>query len=144
MSDFMFNNALERKLYSDGTCLVPCSKSSGSIIVDNKRSLLKKMNIVSAFAHEYNIVDVFMENYSYPESVRGERIGTPSKLELKSDTRIQIPNNLIKHAKLENSVYFVGCSDWFEIWNPKDWKDYCETYKSNETFTEIMEKYFLA
>ena len=143
MNNFMFNNALERKLYSDGTCIVPCSKQ-GSVIIGNKKSLLKNMNIVPAIAHEYNIIDVFFKNYNYPEGVMEERIGRSSKLELKSDTRIQIPDNLIKHAKLEDSVYFVGCSDWFEIWNPDDWKDYSKHYNPNKTFTEIMEKYFLS
>lgn len=36
--------------------------------------------------------------------------------------RIIIPNDLLEYAQIENRALFVGCGEYFQIWNPELFK----------------------
>jgi len=143
MSDFkfMFCGSFKRKLYSDGTCLVPASKSAGSIIADNDVELLKNMCINKSYIpsaeSKYSILDVLAKDYEYSSGFNEYRVGNSIDLDLKTDIKIRLPEDYIKHVGLEDSVQFVGCGEWFEIWNPQDWKEYSERIDFESLFKYI-------
>ena len=40
-------------------------------------------------------------------------------LQFDSEGRISIPNNLLNHAKIKQTIFFVGQGKTFQIWEPK-------------------------
>ncbi|TCZ75541.1 transcriptional regulator MraZ [Paenibacillus albiflavus] len=61
-----------------------------------------------------------------------------TECELDKQGRINIPNNLAKHAGLEKDCAVIGVSNRVEIWNKHTWENYFQ--QSQEGFNEIAEK----
>ena len=40
-------------------------------------------------------------------------------MQFDSEGRVLIPNKLLDHAKIKNSIIFVGLGKTFQIWEPK-------------------------
>ena len=53
------------------------------------------------------------------------------KLPFDSEGRISLPNELLKFAKITNIATFVGRGSSFQIWNPKDFKEYLQKTRNN-------------
>ncbi len=65
-----------------------------------------------------------------------------TSLECDSQGRILIPLKLRDFAKLESEAYFIGMSDFFEIWRPENWVN--EDSECNEArMDEIAEEFNL-
>ncbi|MVO99376.1 MULTISPECIES: division/cell wall cluster transcriptional repressor MraZ [Paenibacillus] len=58
--------------------------------------------------------------------------------ELDKQGRVNIPNNLVEHAKLEKDCIVLGVSNRVEIWSKNVWENYFE--QSEQSFNEIAEK----
>lgn len=58
--------------------------------------------------------------------------------ELDKQGRVNIPNNLVEHAKLEKDCVVLGVSNRVEIWSKSVWESYFE--QSEQSFNEIAEK----
>jgi len=43
-------------------------------------------------------------------------------VQIKSFGRIQISDELKKHAKLKKTIIMVGCGDYIEVWDIKKWE----------------------
>ncbi|MFS1513480.1 division/cell wall cluster transcriptional repressor MraZ [Chengkuizengella sp. SCS-71B] len=61
-----------------------------------------------------------------------------TECELDKQGRVNIPNNLKSHAKLEKESIFIGVSNRIEIWNKEVWEGYFQ--QSESSFNEIAEK----
>jgi MraZ protein len=48
-------------------------------------------------------------------------IGGAAEIELDSQGRFVIPDNLYKYAELQNEVCFVGLMRWIEVWDKNKW-----------------------
>ena len=51
-------------------------------------------------------------------------LGGSVKLSFDSEGRVVLPESLIKFANLVGEACFVGKGQTFEIWNPKEYKEY--------------------
>lgn len=60
------------------------------------------------------------------------------EISLDAQSRILVPQNLIKYAKIENEVLILGALKKIEIWNPKVYDDYLN--ESPETYEQIAAK----
>ena len=45
-------------------------------------------------------------------------------VELDSQGRFVIPEELLSYAKIKNEILIIGAGDHFEIWNPEKWNAY--------------------
>lgn len=61
-----------------------------------------------------------------------------TECELDKQGRVNIPNNLKSHAKLEKESILIGVSNRIEIWNKEIWEGYFQ--QSESSFNEIAEK----
>ncbi|MEB3100639.1 division/cell wall cluster transcriptional repressor MraZ [Ferviditalea candida] len=61
-----------------------------------------------------------------------------TECELDKQGRVNIPNNLIEHAKLDKDCIVIGVSSRVEIWSKAIWNDYAQ--QSEDSFNEIAEK----
>ncbi|SCW48875.1 MraZ protein [Paenibacillus tianmuensis] len=61
-----------------------------------------------------------------------------TECELDKQGRVNLPNNLIGHAKLEKDCIVIGVSNRVEIWSKSIWENYFQ--QSEESFAEIAEK----
>lgn len=61
-----------------------------------------------------------------------------TECELDKQGRVNIPNNLVDHAKLEKDCVVLGVSNRVEIWSKEVWAGYAQA--SEESFNEIAEK----
>jgi len=52
--------------------------------------------------------------------------------------RINIPNNLLKHSKIEKEVMIIGVGQRIELWSKKEWTRYNEP--DNISYDEIAEQ----
>lgn len=60
------------------------------------------------------------------------------EISLDAQSRILLPQNLIKYAKIENEVLILGVLKKIEIWNPKVYEEYLS--ESPETYEQIAAK----
>jgi MraZ protein len=58
--------------------------------------------------------------------------------ELDKQGRVNIPNNLREHAKLDKDCILIGVSNRVEIWGKESWDAYSR--QSEDSFNEIAEK----
>lgn len=58
--------------------------------------------------------------------------------ELDKQGRVNIPNNLREHAKLEKDCVVIGVSTRVEVWSKEAWEVYSR--QSEDSFNEIAEK----
>lgn len=58
--------------------------------------------------------------------------------ELDKQGRVNIPNNLREHAKLDKDCILIGVSNRVEIWGKESWDTYSR--QSEDSFNEIAEK----
>ncbi|MBO9604957.1 MAG: division/cell wall cluster transcriptional repressor MraZ [Paenibacillaceae bacterium] len=61
-----------------------------------------------------------------------------TECELDKQGRVNIPNNLVEHAKLQKDCVVIGVSNRVEIWSKEAWSDY--SLQSESSFNEIAEK----
>lgn len=61
-----------------------------------------------------------------------------TECELDKQGRVNLPRNLIEHAKLDKDCVIIGVSSRVEIWSKEVWSDYSR--QSEESFNEIAEK----
>lgn len=61
-----------------------------------------------------------------------------TECELDKQGRVNLPRNLIEHAKLDKDCVIIGVSSRVEIWSKEVWTDYSR--QSEESFNEIAEK----
>jgi MraZ protein len=61
-----------------------------------------------------------------------------TECELDKQGRVNIPNNLVEHAKLAKDCVVLGVSNRVEIWSKEIWGTYFK--QSEESFNEIAEK----
>lgn len=61
-----------------------------------------------------------------------------TECELDKQGRVNLPRNLIDHAKLDKDCVIIGVSSRVEIWSKEVWTDYSR--QSEESFNEIAEK----
>ena len=61
-----------------------------------------------------------------------------TECELDKQGRVNIPNNLREHAKLDKECIVIGVSNRVEIWSKDTWEGYAQA--SEESFNEIAEK----
>ncbi|MDP5273147.1 division/cell wall cluster transcriptional repressor MraZ [Chengkuizengella axinellae] len=61
-----------------------------------------------------------------------------TECELDKQGRVNIPNNLKSHAKLEKESILIGVSNRIEVWNKEVWEGYFQ--QSESSFNEIAEK----
>jgi MraZ protein len=61
-----------------------------------------------------------------------------TECELDKQGRVNIPNNLREHAKLDKDCIVIGVSNRVEIWSKDAWSQYANA--SEESFNEIAEK----
>ena len=61
-----------------------------------------------------------------------------TECELDKQGRVNIPNNLREHAKLDKDCIVIGVSSRVEIWSKDIWEGYAKA--SEESFNEIAEK----
>lgn len=60
-----------------------------------------------------------------------------TECEIDKQGRINLPNSLIKYAKLDKKCVIVGVSNRFEIWSERLWKEF--SLDAEENFNEIAE-----
>ncbi len=70
--------------------------------------------------------------------LRGFFFSGATECELDKQGRVNLPNTLIDHAKLEKDCVVIGVSNRVEIWSKAIWEDYSR--QSEESFAEIAEK----
>ena len=58
-------------------------------------------------------------------------------LQFDSEGRILITSKLLKHAKIKNSILFVGQGKTFQIWEPNNYEKFKVTAKKNQIFTDL-------
>ncbi|GIP39669.1 transcriptional regulator MraZ [Paenibacillus sp. J31TS4] len=61
-----------------------------------------------------------------------------TECELDKQGRVNLPNNLVEHAKLTKECVVIGVSNRVEIWSKDVWENYFQ--QSEESFNEIAEK----
>ncbi|WP_159883932.1 division/cell wall cluster transcriptional repressor MraZ [Paenibacillus puerhi] len=61
-----------------------------------------------------------------------------TECELDKQGRVNLPNMLVDHAKLEKDCVVIGVSNRVEIWSKAIWESYFQ--QSEESFAEIAEK----
>lgn len=61
-----------------------------------------------------------------------------TECELDKQGRVNLPKNLIEHAKLDKDCVVIGVSNRVEIWSKSIWENYFQ--ESEESFNEIAEK----
>jgi MraZ protein len=61
-----------------------------------------------------------------------------TECELDKQGRVNIPNNLREHAKLDKECIVIGVSNRVEIWSKETWDSYAK--QSEDSFNEIAEK----
>lgn len=61
-----------------------------------------------------------------------------TECDLDKQGRVNIPNNLRNHAKLDKDTVVIGVSNRVEIWSKELWEGYA--LQSEESFNEIAEK----
>jgi MraZ protein len=61
-----------------------------------------------------------------------------TECELDKQGRVNIPNNLCEHAKLNKDCVVLGVSNRVEIWSKENWESYFQ--QSEASFNEIAEK----
>lgn len=61
-----------------------------------------------------------------------------TECELDKQGRVNIPNNLREHAKMESNAVVIGVSNRVEVWSKEMWESYSQS--SEESFNEIAEK----
>lgn len=61
-----------------------------------------------------------------------------TECELDKQGRVNIPNNLRDHAKLDKDCVVIGVSNRVEIWSKEQWEQYSK--QSEDSFNEIAEK----
>ncbi len=61
-----------------------------------------------------------------------------TECELDKQGRVNIPNSLREHAKLDKDCIVIGVSNRVEIWDKETWNGYAQ--QSQESFNEIAEK----
>lgn len=49
--------------------------------------------------------------------------GSAFELELDSQGRFVLPNNLKDYAEIADDVLFVGIGDWIEVWSKNKWEE---------------------
>ncbi len=65
-------------------------------------------------------------------------LGGAVDVELDDQGRFVIPQNLVSHADLDDSICFLGLINWVEIWSLGKWREREEYLKTNGS--EIAEK----
>ena len=74
----------------------------------------------------YRLLNPFEEKKDYfATSILSESVN----LQFDSEGRILITNKLLKHAKIKNSVLFVGQGKTFQIWEPSKYEKFKVTAK---------------
>jgi MraZ protein len=58
-------------------------------------------------------------------------VGGAKEIELDSQGRFVIPQELFEHADLDDEVVFIGLVNWIEIWDKKKWEERLEYLKEN-------------
>ena len=58
-------------------------------------------------------------------------LGGSSQLSIDGDGRVILPENLLKKAKIKDSVVFVGKGSTFEIWPPAKFDEYMSKAKKS-------------
>lgn len=61
-----------------------------------------------------------------------------TECELDKQGRVNIPNSLREHARLDKDCIVIGVSNRMEIWDKETWNGYAK--QSQESFNEIAEK----
>ncbi|MBC8079825.1 MAG: division/cell wall cluster transcriptional repressor MraZ [Gorillibacterium sp.] len=61
-----------------------------------------------------------------------------TECELDKQGRVNLPKNLLEHAKLDKDCVVIGVSSRVEIWSREVWTHYSR--QSEESFNEIAEK----
>ena len=60
-----------------------------------------------------------------------------SNLQFDSEGRILITSKLLKHAKIKNSILFVGQGKTFQIWEPNNYEKFKVTAKKKIKYSQI-------
>ena len=62
-----------------------------------------------------------------------------TEVEIDKQGRINLPNNLIKYAKIDKECRVIGVSDRIEIWSGEQWDGFAESAEENfEAIAEDM------
>jgi MraZ protein len=56
--------------------------------------------------------------------LRRQMCANASIVELDSQSRFVIPEELLNYAVIKEEVIIIGAGDHFEIWSPEEWKEY--------------------
>lgn len=97
------------------------------LMVDRKRweSLIKEINKKPLFS--LNVRDT--KRYV---------LGGTFKIELDSQGRFVLPEELIHFAELKQRIVFLGVGEWIEIWDEAQWKQRLDYLSKN--VTDLLER----
>ncbi|QQR93785.1 division/cell wall cluster transcriptional repressor MraZ [bacterium] len=71
--------------------------------------------------------------------VRRFLIGSAIEVELDSQRRFVLSENLKTYANLTKEVYFVGLGDWVEVWDKTIWSKRMNEMNSTEIANKVFE-----
>ena len=141
----MFLSTFENKLDKKGRVSVPASFRSylsnlgynGVICYPSFNNICIEawpQDRIEKISSAIDSLNPFEEKKDYfATSILSESIN----LQFDSEGRILITNKLLKHAKIKNSMLFVGQGKTFQIWEPTNYEKFKVTAKENLILIEI-------
>ena len=65
-------------------------------------------------------------------------LSAATKLNVDNQGRVNLPNSLVEHAKINKNIIVTGMVDKIEIWSEEIWKNYIE--KTETSIEDIVEE----
>jgi MraZ protein len=93
----------------------------------------------SAFASEIQKNNLLPFNQKNARDYVRLQLSSVAELEVDKQGRIQLPTQLLSEYKIGKSVYVIGVSDHFEIWDTAAWSEYLkQNANSYEVKAEML------
>jgi len=93
----------------------------------------------SAFASEIQKINSLPFNQKNARDYVRLQLSSVAELEVDKQGRIQLPTQLLSEYKIGKSVYVIGVSDHFEIWDSAAWAEYLkQNANSYEVKAEML------
>ena len=95
---------------------------------------------IEKLSNTIDLLNPFEEKRDYfATSILAESIN----LQFDSEGRISIPSKLLKHAKIKNSMFFVGQGQTFQIWEPTTFEKFKVTARKKANINRANLKWEL-
>ena len=141
-----FTSEFECKLDTKGRLVLPAKIKANLPEVSTHELVLRKgfePNLTLYPMMEYKKIHHRISSLSEfnPEQRKLKRMFFRSiaQVELDNANRINIPKQMLAHAKIEKEAILIGMGNYVEIWNPQVFEN--ESMAEGDLYSELAQKY---